>query len=60
MSRTAKVERKTKETQICLELDLDGSGSLSGTTGIGFFDHMLDGFARHGFFDLSVKMKGDL
>ena len=60
MLRTARVERNTKETQICLELNLDGKGTFEGTTGIGFFDHMLDGFARHGLFDLSVCCKGDL
>ncbi len=60
MLRTAKVERKTKETKICLELNLDGAGVFEGTTGIGFFDHMLDGFARHGFFDLRLEMEGDL
>lgn len=60
MNRTAKVERRTKETQICLELNLDGQGIFKGSTGIGFFDHMLDGFARHGFFDLFLEMKGDL
>src|SRR5699024_11281042 len=58
--RTARVERKTKETNICLELNLDGAGIFEGTTGIGFFDHMLDGFARHGFFDLRLEMEGDL
>lgn len=60
MMRTARVERKTKETDICLELNLDGKGTFEGTTGIGFFDHMLDGFARHGFFDLCLTMTGDL
>ena len=58
--RTARVERKTKETNICLELNLDGAGIFEGTTGIGFFDNMLDGFARHGFFDLRLEMEGDL
>ena len=60
MLRTARVVRNTKETQICLELNLDGKGTFEGTTGIGFFDHMLDGFARHGFFDLRLEMQGDL
>ena len=49
-----------KETRIALTLSLDGTGSADIDTGIGFFDHMLDGFARHGFFDLSVKVDGDL
>ena len=60
MSRTAKIERTTRETQIRLELNLDGSGQGSWQTGVGFFDHMLELFARHGAFDLSVEAKGDL
>lgn len=60
MSRTADYVRKTKETDITLSLELDGSGVSEIDTGIGFFDHMLEGFARHGFFDLSVKAEGDL
>ena len=60
MSRTAEVERNTKETQIRVRLDLDGTGRSSIATGIGFFDHMLDSFARHGGFDLEVETKGDL
>ena len=60
MNRTADYVRKTKETDIALSLDLDGSGNSDVHTGIGFFDHMLDGFARHGFFDLTVKVEGDL
>ena len=60
MKRRAAVERNTKETQISLELCLDGSGQTDIETGVGFFDHMLDGFARHGLFDLTVKVKGDL
>lgn len=58
--RTAKQRRKTKETDISLNLNLDGSGTTQLNTGIGFFDHMLDGFARHGFFDLRVQVTGDL
>ena len=60
MSRTADYVRKTKETDITLSLELDGSGVSEIDTGIGFFDHMLEGFARHGFFDLSDKAEGDL
>ena len=60
MARTADYVRKTKETDISLHLNLDGTGSSSINTGIGFFDHMLDGFAKHGFFDLDVKVNGDL
>jgi imidazoleglycerol-phosphate dehydratase len=60
MSRTADVTRDTKETQIQVSVDLDGSGVSRITTGIGFFDHMLESFARHGGFDLTVETKGDL
>ncbi|MBP3488096.1 MAG: imidazoleglycerol-phosphate dehydratase HisB [Roseburia sp.] len=60
MSRTADYVRKTKETDITLSLDLDGNGVSDVNTGIGFFDHMLEGFARHGFFDLAVSAEGDL
>ena len=58
--RSAIVERITKETQITVELNLDGQGMTDISTGIGFFDHMLSGFARHGLFDLKVKVNGDL
>lgn len=58
--REGTVKRTTKETDIDLRLNLDGSGSREISTGIGFFDHMLEGFAKHGFFDLSCKVKGDL
>ncbi len=58
--RIAKQHRKTNETDIQLTLNLDGSGMAKVDTGIGFFDHMLSGFARHGFFDLSVQASGDL
>ena len=60
MARTADYVRKTKETDISLHLNLDGTGSSSINTGIGFFDHMLDGFARLGLFDLKVNVAGDL
>ncbi len=60
MARSTTVERKTKETDISIILNLDGTGKSEIDTGIGFFDHMLEGFAKHGFFDLKVKVKGDL
>lgn len=60
MGRSAKLKRTTKETDITIALNLDGNGSSSVDTGIGFFDHMLEGFAKHGFFDLDCKIKGDL
>lgn len=60
MDRKAELRRRTGETDITLALNLDGSGKADIDTGIGFFDHMLDAFARHGFFDLSVHVKGDL
>ena len=59
-NRTAALTRTTKETDISLTLKLDGSGQARIDTGIGFFDHMLHGFARHGLFDLTVEVKGDL
>ncbi|MCR5467964.1 MAG: imidazoleglycerol-phosphate dehydratase HisB [Lachnospiraceae bacterium] len=58
--RVAEVERKTRETNISLKLGIDGKGVSDIETGIGFFDHMLEGFARHGFFDLKAKVEGDL
>lgn len=58
--RKAQVTRTTKETDILIELNLDGSGKCTADTGVGFFDHMLEGFAKHGLFDLNVKVKGDL
>ena len=58
--RRADFVRKTKETDIALSFSIDGSGETSLNTGIGFFDHMLDGFARHGLFDLKVNVVGDL
>lgn len=58
--RTATIERKTLETDIRLTLRLDGSGASHVATGIGFFDHMLTAFARHGLFDLELTVRGDL
>ena len=60
MSRSASLERNTKETKIKLTFNVDGTGTCKSETGVGFFDHMLDGFARHGLFDLDVKVDGDL
>ena len=60
MPRKVEIKRKTKETDITVLINLDGSGKTDIDTGIGFFDHMLDGFARHGLFDLKVKCRGDL
>ena len=59
-SRVATIARKTKETEIRIRLDLDGSGQYSITTGIPFFDHMLESFGRHALFDLEVEAKGDI
>ncbi|CAN5312691.1 imidazoleglycerol-phosphate dehydratase HisB [soil metagenome] len=59
-NRTAEVVRETKETQIRVRLDLDGTGKSTISTGIGFFDHMLESFARHAGIDLVVETKGDL
>lgn len=58
--RTASIERKTKETQIQLELNLDGAGEGTVQTGIGFFDHMLELLKKHALIDLTVKANGDL
>jgi len=58
--RTAAVERRTKESEIRVEVDLDGSGEYEVSTGIPFFDHMLESFAKHGLFDLRLTAKGDL
>ena len=60
MGRNADISRVTRETDIRMSLDLDGSGKAEISTGIGFFDHMLNSFARHGFFDLCLTVKGDL
>ena len=58
--RTVEIKRETKETQIQLNLNIDGSGTFTGSSGIGFFDHMLTAFAVHGGFDIALDMKGDL
>lgn len=58
--RTAIINRKTKETDIKMMLRIDGDGKADVNTGVGFFDHMLDGFARHGLFDLELEVDGDL
>ena len=60
MAREALIERNTKETQIRLQLKIDGTGSSDIDTGIGFFDHMVDGFTRHGLYDLTLRVHGDL
>lgn len=60
MRRVAEISRKTKETDVYVKIDLDGKGSGVIDTGIGFFDHMLDLFAKHGGFDLNVKVIGDI
>lgn len=60
MARNASIERETKETRISVALELDGTGKSDISTGIGFFDHMLEGFARHGFFDVKCHVSGDL
>jgi len=60
VNRTAEVVRETKETQIRVRLDIDGTGKSTIATGVGFFDHMLESFARHGGIDLNVETEGDL
>lgn len=60
MNRTANCVRKTKETDIRLNLNIDGKGNSKIHTGISFFDHMLEGFSRHGFFDLILDVNGDI
>lgn len=60
MARSATVTRNTRETKIEITINLDGTGKSDISTGIGFFDHMLEGFAKHGFFDLICKVEGDL
>ena len=60
MDRKAEINRKTKETSVSVLLDLDGKGESAIQTGVGFFDHMLEGFARHGLFNLNISVTGDL
>jgi imidazoleglycerol-phosphate dehydratase len=60
VSRTGRIERQTAETKVLVEIDLDGSGSADVSTGVGFFDHMLNSFGKHGMFDLRVQVEGDL
>lgn len=60
MMRSASVSRRTAETDVTLSIALDGTGRADISTGVGFLDHMLELFARHGLFDLTVKVKGDL
>ncbi|MBB4930990.1 imidazoleglycerol-phosphate dehydratase [Lipingzhangella halophila] len=60
MTRIGRVERTTKETKVSVEIDLDGTGVADISTGVGFYDHMLDQLARHGLFDLTVRTEGDL
>ncbi|MBM7788550.1 imidazoleglycerol-phosphate dehydratase HisB [Tenggerimyces flavus] len=59
-TRTARIERETKESKIVVELDLDGSGRVNVSTGVPFYDHMLDQLGRHGLFDLTVQAEGDV
>jgi imidazoleglycerol-phosphate dehydratase len=59
MSRTARIERRTRESDVVVELDLDGTGASKVSTGVGFFDHMLTSFARHALVDLTVQAEGD-
>ncbi|HQT46565.1 MAG: imidazoleglycerol-phosphate dehydratase [Acidocella sp. 20-63-7] len=60
MARTSELSRKTSETDITIHLNLDGTGKTNISTGVGFFDHMLTAFGRHGLFDLDIQAKGDL
>ena len=60
MPRTSNINRKTKETDISMKFNIDGSGKSTIQTGIGFFDHMLEGFTKHGFFDMDLHIDGDL
>jgi imidazoleglycerol-phosphate dehydratase len=60
MARTGRIERQTNETKVLVEIDLDGSGRTDVSTGVGFYDHMLASFGKHGLFDLTVQVEGDL
>ncbi|KQT89618.1 imidazoleglycerol-phosphate dehydratase [Marmoricola sp. Leaf446] len=60
MSRTARIERRTNESSVVVELDLDGSGRTDIATGVGFYDHMLDALGRHSLIDLTVRTEGDV
>lgn len=60
MSRTARIERRTNESSVLVELDLDGSGRTEISTGVGFYDHMLDALGRHSLIDLTVRTEGDV
>jgi imidazoleglycerol-phosphate dehydratase len=60
VSRTGRIERQTKETKILVEIDVDGRGITDVSTGVGFYDHMLTSFGKHGLFDLTVQCEGDL
>lgn len=60
MSRTARIERRTKESSVLVELDLDGTGATDISTGVGFYDHMLDALGRHSLLDLTVRSEGDV
>jgi imidazoleglycerol-phosphate dehydratase len=59
MTRRARIERQTKESKVLVELDLDGTGRADVSTGVGFYDHMLDAFSRHSLIDLTVQTEGD-
>jgi imidazoleglycerol-phosphate dehydratase len=59
-TRTGRIERQTSETKVLVEIDLDGTGRTDITTGVGFYDHMLTSFGKHGLFDLTVQVEGDL
>jgi imidazoleglycerol-phosphate dehydratase len=60
VTRTGRIERTTAETKVLVEIDLDGHGNADVSTGVGFFDHMLTAFGKHGLFDLTVQVEGDL
>jgi imidazoleglycerol-phosphate dehydratase len=60
LNRRAKIERKTRETEIRADFTIDGTGAYDVATGIPFFDHMLESFAKHGLFDLTLRAQGDL